>query len=126
MKQIMDSTAEASVELSSSPCAVISVPSNWYFAVVMDNNKPDNVAITILGEVIRLHSIDGVCEFHLGYRYFQSNFNYGRFQIRNALVRLEKSDLLKRDYRTVQINNRKFNNEMFLILNLSKVSELKN
>ncbi|GAB4165569.1 MAG: hypothetical protein Tsb006_5060 [Rickettsiaceae bacterium] len=106
--------------------STVAVPNSWYFSVVMDNNKPDNVAITILAEIMRLHGIDGAYEFHLGYQYFQSNFNYSRFQIRNALVRLEKTGMVKRTYRTVQIHNRKCNNEMFLLLNLQKVNELKN
>jgi len=121
-KQIMDNTEDASIYAKH--CTVNRIPNSWYFTVVLDNNKPDNVAITILAEVMRLHAIDGSYEFHFGYKYFQDNFNYSRYQIRNALVRLEKIGLIKRIYQTVLIHNRKFNNEMFLVLNQMKLNEL--
>jgi hypothetical protein len=101
-----------------------SIPNSWYRQIVWDNDKPDNIAMTILAEVMLLHELYGKLEFHLGYKYFQDKFNYSRNQIRDALVRLEKANLLKRDYRTVQVNDRKFNNEMFLILNLEQIRKL--
>ena len=101
-----------------------SIPTSWYKQIVWDNNKPDSIAMTILSEVMLLHELYGNLEFHLGYKYFQSKFNYSRNQIRDALVRLEKSNLVKRDYRTVKIHNRKLNNEMFLVLNLSQIKKL--
>jgi len=118
----MNNIKEASI--FTKPYTASRIPHSWYFAIVMDNNKPDNVAITILAEVMHLHATDGSYEFHLGYKYFQDNFNYSRYQIRNALVRLEKIGLVKRIYRTVLIHNRKFNNEMFLVLNQIKLNEL--
>lgn len=101
-----------------------SIPNSWYRQIVWDNDKPDSISMTILAEVMFLHEIYDKLEFHLGYKYFQEKFNYSRNQIRDALVRLERANLLKRDYRTVQIHDRKFNNEMFLILNSEQIKKL--
>ena len=101
-----------------------SIPNSWYKQIVWDNDKPDSISMTILAEVMLLHELYDKLEFHLGYKYFQGKFNYSRNQIRDALVRLERANLLKRDYRTVQIHDRKFNNEMFLILNSEQIKKL--
>ncbi len=119
-KAVASSEAKTAINTSSR-----SIPNSWYRQIVWDNDKPDSISMTILSEVMFLHEIYDKLEFHLGYKYFQRKFNYSRNQIRDALVRLERANLLKRDYRTVQVHDRKFNNEMFLVLNPEQIKKLK-
>ena len=74
------------------------VPRIWYHKILRGGNKPDNVGITILSELLQLHlsSETREREFQLGYSYFQDKFNYTCDQVYEALLRLEKQVLISR------------------------------
>ncbi|NRB10185.1 MAG: hypothetical protein HRU35_01000 [Rickettsiaceae bacterium] len=93
------------------------VPKSWYHKIIRENKKPDQVAATILADLLTKYNAGEGTEFQLGYKYFIQEYNFTRTQVRDALVRLEKSYLLRREYRTIKVSDRKFNNEVFLILN---------
>ena len=63
-------------------------------------------------------------EFQLNFAYFARKFNFGLSQVKDAVIRLEKLSLLKRDLRTIIVQGRRFTNEMFLLLNISNVLKL--
>jgi len=100
------------------------VPHNWYHNLLPPCGKSDTTAITILSELVFLHRYNRATEFQLNFAYFARKFNFGLSQVKDAVIRLEKLSLLKRDLRTVIVQGRRFTNEMFLILNISNVLKL--
>ena len=100
------------------------IPSNWYHTLLRPCGKSDTTAIAILSELVFLHRYNGATEFQLNFSYFARKFNFGLSQVKDAVVRLEKLSLLKRDLRTVIVQGRRFTNEMFLLLNISNVLKL--
>ena len=100
------------------------VPHNWYHNLLRPCGKSDTTAIAILSELVFLPRYNGATEFQLNFGYFARKFNFGLSQVKDAVVRLEKLSLLKRDLRTVIVQGRRFTNEMFLLLNISNVLKL--
>ncbi len=100
------------------------VPHNWYHTLLRPCGKSDTTAITILSELVFLHRYNGATEFQLNFAYFARKFNFGLSQVKDAVIRLEKLFLLKRDLRTIIVQGRRFTNEMFLLLNISNVLKL--
>ena len=100
------------------------VPHNWYHTLLRPCGKSDTTAITILSELVFLHRYNGATEFQLNFAYFARKFNFGLSQVKDAVIRLEKLSLLKRDLRTIIVQGRRFTNEMFLLLNISNVLKL--
>ncbi len=100
------------------------VPHNWYYSLLRPCGKSDTTAIAILSELVFLHRYNGATEFQLNFSYFARKFNFGLSQVKDAVIRLEKLSLLKRDLRTVVVCGRPFVNEMFLILNIKNVLKL--
>jgi len=100
------------------------VPHNWYHTLLRPCGKSDTTAITILSELVFLHRYNGATEFQLNFVYFARKFNFGLSQVKDAVIRLEKLSLLKRDLRTIIVQGRRFTNEMFLLLNISNVLKL--
>lgn len=100
------------------------VPHNWYHTLLRPCGKSDTTAITILSELLFLHRYNGATEFQLNFAYFARKFNFGLSQVKDAVIRLEKLSLLKRDLRTIIVQGRRFTNEMFLLLNISNVLKL--
>ena len=100
------------------------VPSNWYHNLLRPCGKSDTTAIAILSELVFLHRYNGNTEFQLNFNYFKRKFNFGVSQAKDAVIRLEQAELLKRSLRTVIVRGRRFTNEMFLVLNIENVLKL--
>jgi len=100
------------------------VPSNWYHLLLRPCGKSDTTAIAILSELVFLHRYNGNTEFQLNFNYFKRKFNFGISQAKDAVIRLEQAELLKRSLRTVIVGGRRFTNEMFLVLNIENVLKL--
>jgi DnaA N-terminal domain len=100
------------------------VPSNWYHNLLRPCGKSDTTAIAILSELVFLHRYNGNTEFQLNFNYFKRKFNFGVSQTKDAVIRLEQAELLKRSLRTVIVGGRRFTNEMFLVLNIENVLKL--
>ena len=100
------------------------VPSNWYHNLLRPCGKSDTTAIAILSELVFLHRYNGNTEFQLNFNYFKRKFNFGVSQTKDAVIRLEQAELLKRSLRTVIVRGRRFTNEMFLVLNIENVLKL--
>ena len=97
------------------------VPTSWYHTITLANSKPDQIGSTIMSELLNQYNITGKLSFHMNYKYFKKKFNFSRVQTRNALLRLEEKNLVKRQFETIRKNNRKFTNQMFLNLNIEKL-----
>ena len=100
------------------------VPNIWYQLLLRPSGRSDTTAIAILAELVLLHRGNGHSEFQLNYRYFQEKFNFGFNQVKDAVVRLEKADLVVRRWQTVIFHGRKFTQELFLSLRVANVLKL--
>ena len=100
------------------------VPSNWYHRLLRPCGKSDTTGIAILSELVFLHRYNGNTEFQLNFNYFKRKFNFGVSQTKDAVIRLEQAELLKRSLRTVIVSGRRFTNEMFLVLHIENVLKL--
>ena len=100
------------------------VPHIWYKLLLRPSGRSDTTAIAILGELVLLHRLNGDSEFQLNYHYFKEKFNFGFNQVKDAVVRLEKSDLVVRRWQTVIFHGRKFTQELFLSLRVANVFKL--
>ena len=100
------------------------VPHIWYKLLLRPSGRSDTTAITILSELWFLHRLNGDSEFQLNYHYFKEKFNFGFDQVKDAIVRLEKSDLVVRHFRTIALYGRKFTHELFLSLRVANVLKL--
>ena len=100
------------------------VPNIWYQLLLRPSGRSDTTAIAILAELVFLHRGNGHSEFQLNYHYFKNKFNFGFDQVKDAIVRLEKSDLVVRHFRTIALYGRKFTHELFLSLRVANVLKL--
>ena len=82
------------------------VPHIWHHKIVRGGNKPDNVSITILSELLRLHLSSEAKEykFQLSYNDFKVKFNYTHEQVYEAFVRLEHQDLISREGKLITLH----------------------
>jgi len=101
------------------------VPHWWYKEIRAAGDKPDLVAITILSELYFLHRKNNGVEFNDGYIYFERKFDFTRSQLKDAIIRLDKSSLVDRSFRTIIVHGRNFLNELHLRINLPKLLQLK-
>ena len=100
------------------------VPNIWYKLLLRPSGRSDTTAIAILAELVLLHRLNGDSEFQLNYHYFKEKFNFGFDQVKDAVVRLEKSDLVVRHFRTIALYGRKFTHELFLSLRVANILKL--
>lgn len=109
------------------------VPANWFSVFKLANGKPDVNAIIILSEIVYWHrpsvirneetgQITGIKKkfkadlLQRSYGSFSDQFGFSKQQVREALDRLEKFGVIKRHFRTIEANNQKYNNVLFIEL----------
>lgn len=101
------------------------VPHWWYRAITAGGGKPDFVAIIILSELWFLYRRSGEVEAVKNYSYYENKFNLTRTQMQDATLRLHKSGLVERSFRTIIVSGRKFPNELHLKINLNNLNSLR-
>ncbi|MDF2964767.1 MAG: hypothetical protein K0Q51_155 [Rickettsiaceae bacterium] len=100
------------------------VPNALFKIITTKTGKPDHISINIISEIIywyrpnkkSLSKFDGDA-WHTSYDHFVNKFNYHRESIRLALVRLEKLNLIKREFRSITVRGKKYPNALFIHLN---------
>lgn len=109
------------------------IPANWYQIFKMDNGKPDLNGIILLAEIVYWHRPAIVRDEDSGqivsikkkfkadllqrsYQSFSDQFGFSKQQVREALDRLELFGVIKRHFRTIDANNQKYNNVLFIEL----------
>ena len=109
------------------------IPAHWYQIFKMSNGKPDLNAIILLSEVIYWHRPTVVRDEYTGqivrvkkkfkadllqrsYQSFSDQFGFSKLQVKEAFDRLEEFGVIKRHFRTIESNNQKYNNVLFLEL----------
>ena len=118
------------------------VPPSWCHRIVGSNGKPNMNAVMILSEILywyrpKVEQIGTSCDNvrltkkfkadlpQISYGRFEKEFNLSRDQCKRALELLEGMGLIKRHFRTVNLEDgRRLNNVMYIELFADKVLEL--
>jgi hypothetical protein len=82
------------------------------------------MAIALLSELWFLYRSTGQEEHQKDYDYFCNKFNLSTYQIREAFIRLEALDLMKRSVGSIVVQGRKFANILFVTLHVKKLLEM--
>ena len=100
------------------------IPNWWYSTILTTCGKADTMAIALLSELWFLYRSTGQEEHQKDYDYFCNKFNLSTYQIREAFIRLEALDLMKRSIGSIVVQGRKFANILFVTLNVKKLLEM--
>ena len=100
------------------------IPNWWYSTILTTGGKADTMAIALLSELWFLYRSTGQEEHQKDYDYFCNKFNLSTYQIREAFIRLEALDLMKRSIGSIVVQGRKFANILFVTLNVKKLLEM--
>lgn len=109
------------------------LPTSWFSTFVLESGKPDLNAIVVLSEIVYWHRPTVVRDEYSGqvvcvkkkfksdllqrsYQSFSDQYGFSKQQVKEAFDRLEKLGVLKRHFRTVEANNQKYNNVLFIEL----------
>ena len=100
------------------------IPNWWYSKILTTGDKADTMAIALLSELWFLYRSTGQEEHQKDYDYFCTKFNLSTYQIREAFIRLEALDLMKRSIGSIVVQGRKFSNILFVTLHVKKLLEM--
>ena len=106
---------------------------NWYKNILYENGKPNLNAITILADIVYWHRPTEIRDeetgeqigikkkfkgdsFQRSYRQFQNLFGLSKRQVQLALQTLEDLGVIKRHYRSIEVNGQMLYNAMFIDL----------
>jgi len=109
------------------------LPHTWYESIKFDNGKPDLVGILILSEIVYWYRPVYVKDESTGqfkgvkkrfkadllqrsYDSFSEQFGISKRQATDAVIRLEKLGFIQRHFRTIEANNTKLSNVLFVEL----------
>ena len=104
------------------------IPNSWFFYITNTKGNPDHTAINLLAEIYYWHrpSANGRNKYHgdnlqLKYCDLEKKLNLKREAIRCAFVRLEKKELIRREFKKVKTYQGTLQNVMYVHLNLKKL-----
>ncbi len=117
------------------------LPTSWFSTFVLESGKPDLNAIVVLSEIVYWHRPTVVRDEYSGqvvrvkkkfksdllqrsYQSFSDQYGFSKQQVKEAFDRLEKCGVLKRHFRTIEANNQKYNNVLFIELITSVLFEM--
>lgn len=109
------------------------LPTSWFSTFVLESGKPDLNAIVVLSEIVYWHRPTVVRDEYSGqvvrvkkkfksdllqrsYQSFSDQYGFSKQQVKEAFDRLERYGVLKRHFRTIEANNQKYNNVLFIEL----------
>lgn len=109
------------------------LPTNWFNSFRLENGKPDVNAVILLSEIVYWHRPTVVRDEDSGqvismkkkfkadllqrsYQSFSDQYGFSKQQVKEALDRLEQFGVIKRHFRTIEANNQKYNNVLFIEL----------
>ena len=109
------------------------LPHVWFDNIKFDSGKPDLVGIVILSEIIYWYrpvylkdeltgQFNGVKKrfkadlLQRSYESFSEQFGITKRQARDAICRLEDNGFIQRHFRTIEANNTKLSNVLFIEL----------
>lgn len=111
------------------------IPHMWFENFRLSSGKPDLNAIIILAEIVywyrpsyekdeatgRLINIKKKFKsdlLQLSYDRFAEQFSFSKKQVKDAMDRLENKGIIKRDFRTINVNRTRLSNVLFIDLNV--------
>lgn len=117
------------------------IPHTWFTEVKMPNGKTDAIGALILSEIVYWYRPTYFKDEHTGqlkgmkkrfkadllqrsYDSFVEQFGFTKRQVRDACQRLEKLGVIRRDFRTIEVNGTKMGNVLFIDLNVEKLSAM--
>lgn len=117
------------------------IPPAWYKSIVLENGKPNSVAITILSDIVYWYRPSEVRDETTGeylgirkkfkedylqrsYQQISEQFGFTKRQAKDAIVVLENLGVIKRIFRTVSTAGVLANNVMYLELIPERLMEL--
>ncbi len=119
------------------------IPMEWFSHLKLDNGKPDTISILILSDIAYWYRPTIIRDELSGriigskkkfksdllqrsYGDFENLLGFSEKQTREALIRLEKRNILERVFRHINIGGQKIPNVMFIKINPYTISEITN
>jgi len=119
------------------------IPMEWFSHLKLDNGKPDTISILILSDIVYWYRPTIIRDESSGritgsrkkfksdilqrsYSDFEKLLGFSEKQTREALIRLEKRNILERVFRHINVGGQKIPNVMFIKINPYTVSEITN
>lgn len=119
------------------------IPMEWYQTLCLSSGKPDLVSITILADIVYWHRPVTVRDeqtgqvigyrkkfkdeyFRRSYKAFETLYGFSNKQVREALIRLEEDNIVKRIFKNLNTPDGTLPNIMFLKLNPVALEGLSN
>lgn len=119
------------------------IPIEWFSHIRLPNNKPDVVSIILLSDIVYWYRPTTVRDelsgkvitykkkfkadlLQKGYKDLESFFGFSKDQIKDSLQRLEKLNLIKRNFRNINAQGSSLANVMFIQIfpsNIAKITE---
>lgn len=117
------------------------VPMEWFAHLKLSNGKPDVNAILILSDILYWYRPTQVRDEETGmvieyrkkfkgdilqksYSHYVNLFGFGKYQVVDAITRLEERGLIERVWRTIETPSVTLNNVLFIVLNVERVKQL--
>lgn len=117
------------------------IPQMWYRTIIRESGKPNLTAIIILADIVYWYKPTEIRDESTGqiiavkkkfkadllqrsYQQLSEQFGISKKEATNAVVFLEKLEVVKRVFRTVTINGIVVNNVLYLELDVVKLKEL--
>lgn len=117
------------------------IPQMWYRTIVRDSGKPNLTAIIILADIVYWYKPTEIRDESTGqviavkkkfkadllqrsYQQISEQFGISKKEATNAIIFLEKLGVVKRVFRTVNMNGLVVNNVLFLGLDVNKLWQL--
>lgn len=106
-------------------CSGNLIPNVWY-ELFKRSNKPDLVAIILLGEICFKYRAGDMIngKMQVSYKYFQAKFGFTRSQIRDAFVRLEEREIITRQVVTQTRGHQTYGGVLYLHFNEKRLVHL--
>lgn len=119
------------------------IPMEWFNYLKLDSGKPDTISILILSDIVYWYRPtiirDELTGRIIGYKKkfkadilqrsysdFESLLGFSEKQTREALIRLEKKNLLERVFRHINVSGRTIANVMFIKIKPQAISSITN
>ena len=117
-------------------------PPIWYKRILLDTGKPDFVAVTLLSDIVYWYRPTEVRDEATGfvsrlqkrfkgdllqrsYRQYETQYGIKKRIVKEAMDRLEKQGLIRREFRDITLENKtKLMNVMYIDINPEKIAEI--
>lgn len=117
------------------------IPQAWYKTIIKDSGKPHLTAIVILADIVYWYRPSEIRSEETGqivalrkkfkadllqrsYQQIAEQFGISKKEATNSIIFLEKMGVIKRVFRTININGISINNVLFIELNVKRLQEI--